>query len=153
MPWICPTCSGENSDASLRCPCGYEIQETLISKKRSKTPRPRGFTVLALFFIILAIFAAIGVKSTAQTNTLLNKLFNAALGISLISTSIGLFKFRTWAYDAFQVTVGIAVTQMTYILLITERQFQVILYVITLGYVPIFYFIGKYIKRTTSKAA
>ena len=152
MPWICPTCSGENNAASLRCPCGYEIQETLISKKRS-TPRPRGFTVLALFFIILAIFAAIEVKSTAPTNTFLNKLFNSALGISLISTSMGLLKFRTWAYKAFQVSVGITVTQMAYILLITERQFQVILFVITLGYVPIFYFIGKYIQRTTSKAA
>ena len=66
---------------------------------------------------------------------------------------MGLLKFRTWAYKAFQVSVGIAVTQMAYILLITERQFQVILFVITLGYVPIFYFIGKYIKRATSKAA
>ena len=148
MPWMCPICGGANNDASLRCPCGYETQDALVSKKKTKSLRPRGFTVLAFFFIVLVFFAVAGVKSTAPTNTLINKLFNAMSAIFLLSTSIGLLRFKIWTYKSFKVSVGIFIIQSIYLLFIVERKFLTFFVVIFMCYIAIFYFIGKYIKRS-----
>lgn len=99
MAWICPVCgSDDNGSTSLRCSCGYAMQEQRIRKPRVK--RPFGLYCLTFIFAWSSIAAFVGIFAFDQ-ESIIHKLINFSYAITAMVTVFGLLKLKLWLHEAY----------------------------------------------------